>query len=126
MWKTIIVQSIYQTAVTLVLCFAGNHICSYRSEEISTLVFNTYVWMQIFNMYNCRQYDDTFNVFDGVFRNWLFMSVSSTMIGLQIMIIFVGGQVFHVVPLTGRQWAISLVGALTRCIPNWLFSQAHL
>jgi P-type Ca2+ transporter type 2C len=51
MWKTIIVQSIYQTAVTLILYFAGSHIFSYRTEEISTLVFNTYVWMQIFNMY---------------------------------------------------------------------------
>jgi Ca2+-transporting ATPase len=147
MWKTIIVQSIYQTAVTLILYFAGSYIFSYSTEEISTLVFNTYVWMQIFNMYkyvifslrlfflsnprhSCRQYDDTFNIFEGVFRNWLFMSVSSMMIGLQIMIIFVGGQAFHVVPLTGPQWAISLVlglltlgvGALTRCLPNWSFS----
>jgi len=51
MWKTIIVQSIYQTAVTLVLYFAGSRIFPYSAEEISTLVFNTYVWMQIFNMY---------------------------------------------------------------------------
>ena len=51
MWKTIIVQSIYQTAVTLVLYFAGSQIFLYSAEEISTLVFNTYVWMQIFNMY---------------------------------------------------------------------------
>jgi hypothetical protein len=55
---------------------------------------------------SCRQYDDTLNVFEGVFRNWLFMSVSAIMIGLQILIIFVGGQTF---PLTGPQWAISLV-----------------
>jgi len=49
------------------------------------------------------------------------------MIGLQILIIFVGGQALHVVRLTGPQWAISLVlglltlviGALTRRIPNW-------
>ncbi|KAE9378940.1 plasma membrane calcium-transporting ATPase [Stipitochalara longipes BDJ] len=134
MWKTIITQSIYQTAVTLVLYFAGNKMFSYSTEEISTLVFNAYVWMQIFNMYNCRQYDDTFNVFEGVFKNWLFMSVSSIIIGLQIMIIFVGGQAFHVVPLTGPQWAISLVlglltlavGAATRCLPNWSFSRTHL
>jgi Ca2+-transporting ATPase len=51
MWKTIITQSIYQIAVTLVLYFAGNNIFSYGSEEISTLVFNTYVWMQVFNMF---------------------------------------------------------------------------
>jgi len=52
MWKTIITRSIYQIAVTLVLYFAGNKMFSYSSEEISTLVFNVYVWMQIFNMFN--------------------------------------------------------------------------
>jgi P-type Ca2+ transporter type 2C len=51
MWKTIIVQSIYQTTITLVLYFAGGRIFLYSAEEIGTLVFNTYVWMQIFNMY---------------------------------------------------------------------------
>jgi len=73
-----------------------------------------------------RQYDDTFNVFEGVLRNWLFMTVSTLMIGLQILIVFVGGQAFAVTTLTGPQWAVSLVlglltfpiGALIRCIPN--------
>jgi Ca2+-transporting ATPase len=52
MWKTIITQSIYQTAVTLVLYFAGSRMFPHYSDaEIGTLVFNTYVWMQIFNMY---------------------------------------------------------------------------
>lgn len=49
------------------------------------------------------------------------------MIGAQILIVFVGGQAFSVVPLTGVQWAVSLilgvlslaVGALIRCIPDW-------
>jgi Ca2+-transporting ATPase len=54
MWKTIITQSIYQTAVTLALYFAGSRIFpSYSSAEIGTLVFNTFVWMQVFNMYKC-------------------------------------------------------------------------
>ena len=55
MWKTIIGQSIYQSAVTLVLYFAGPRIFPYSTEQqiqqADTLVFNTYVWMQIFNMY---------------------------------------------------------------------------
>jgi P-type Ca2+ transporter type 2C len=55
MLKTIIGQSIYQLAVTLVLYFAGGRILSYQTDlenkQLQTLVFNTYVWMQIFNMY---------------------------------------------------------------------------
>ncbi|KAH6866046.1 hypothetical protein B0T10DRAFT_382863, partial [Thelonectria olida] len=73
-----------------------------------------------------RQYGNTFNVFEGMLRNCLFMTVSSITIGTQILIIFVGGQAFSVVPLTGPQWAISLVlgllslpiGALIRWIPD--------
>jgi Ca2+-transporting ATPase len=151
MWKTIAGQSIYQLAVTFVLYFAGPRIFAYHTEhqirQVETMVFNTYVWMQIFNMYKCvysfqfwvkkierhltipcssRQYDNTFNIFEGVFSNWLFIAVSTTMIGAQILIIFVGGQAFSVVPLTGVQWAVSFVlgllslavGALIRCTPD--------
>jgi Ca2+-transporting ATPase len=55
MWKMIIGQSVYQMVVTLVLYFAGSSIFSYHSahqkSQLQTAVFNTYVWMQIFNMY---------------------------------------------------------------------------
>lgn len=53
MWKMIIGQSIYQLAVTLVLNFAGNDILGYKTmeqtDQLETLIFNIYVWMQIFN-----------------------------------------------------------------------------
>lgn len=48
-------QSLYQSGATFVLYYAGPHIFHYTTDEdvqqLSTLVFNTYVWMQIFNMY---------------------------------------------------------------------------
>lgn len=53
MWKMIIGQSLYQLAVTFILYFGGVRILSYDEEErknIPTLVFNSFVWMQIFNM----------------------------------------------------------------------------
>jgi P-type Ca2+ transporter type 2C len=53
MWKMIIGQSIYQLIVTLTLNFAGNRILGYKTEheksQLETLIFNIYVWMQIFN-----------------------------------------------------------------------------
>lgn len=55
MWKMIIGQSIYQLVVTLVLNFAGMSIFNYSTkeemEELKTVVFNTFVWMQVFNQY---------------------------------------------------------------------------
>ena len=55
MWKMIIGQSIYQLIVTLVLNFAGMSIFGYSTpkeyEYLQTTVFNTFVWMQIFNQW---------------------------------------------------------------------------
>lgn len=53
MWKMIIGQAIFQLVATLILHFAGAHILDYTTEDeiaqLKTLVFNTFVWMQIFN-----------------------------------------------------------------------------
>jgi len=130
MWKMIIGQAIYQLTVTFVLYFAGASILSYQSErekeQVPTLVFNTFVWMQIFNEFNNRRLDNGFNIFEGVFRNWFFIGINIIMIGGQILIIFVGGAAFSVKPLNGAQWAYSLVlgafsipvGMIIRLIPD--------
>jgi P-type Ca2+ transporter type 2C len=55
MWKMIVGQSIYQIVVNVVLYFGGSAIFHYNTgvenAQLQTLVFNTYVWMQVFNMY---------------------------------------------------------------------------
>ncbi|GLA31668.1 calcium-transporting ATPase 10, plasma membrane-type [Aspergillus niger] len=132
MWKMIIGQSVYQLAVTLVLHFAGNSIFSYTTahehSQLQTAVFNTYVWMQIFNLYNTRALGNNINVFEGIHRNWLFIGVNVIMIGGQMIIMFVGGRAFSITRLTGVQWAYSvvlgvlslLVGVIVRFIPDSL------
>lgn len=140
MWKMIIGQAIYQLTVTLILHFGGKKILSYESDEeqerMPTLVFNTFVWMQIFNALNNRRLDNKFNVFEGITHNWFFIVILLIMIGGQTMIVFVGGAAFKVVQINGAQWAYSVVlGALSlvvgviirlvpdelvkRCIPNF-------
>lgn len=53
MWKMILGQAVYQLVVTLVLYFAGMRILSYEGDvqkrELDTVIFNSFVWMQIFN-----------------------------------------------------------------------------
>jgi len=55
MWKMIIGEAIYQLAITLLLYFGSVSILSYQSQrekdQVGTLVFNTFVWMQIFNQW---------------------------------------------------------------------------
>ncbi|KAI1267068.1 calcium-translocating P-type ATPase [Xylariaceae sp. FL1019] len=122
MWKMITGQAIYQLVVTFVLYFAGNQILGYdphnetQKTELATIVFNTFVWMQIFNEFNNRRLDNKFNVFEGVHRNKFFIGITLLMIGLQILIIFVGGTAFEIKPLDGPQWAICIVSAVL-CLP---------
>ncbi|EEP81081.1 Na/K ATPase alpha 1 isoform [Uncinocarpus reesii 1704] len=78
-------------------------------KEFRAMVFNTFVWMQIFNQYNARRIDNRFNIFEGLLRNKWFIAIQFIITGGQVLIIFVGGQAFSVVPLNGREWGISII-----------------
>lgn len=115
MWKMIIGQSIYQLVVTLVLNFAGPSIFSWEHGLMKTVVFNTFVFMQIFNQYNARRIDNKLNIMEGILRNRWFAGIQVIIVGGQVLIIFVGGAAFSVERLSnGSQWAVSLVlGAIS-------------
>lgn len=127
MWKMIIGQAIFQLIVTFILYFAGSQILGYDDvtdpemrktlkTELDTMVFNTFVWMQIFNEFNNRRLDNKFNIFEGIQRNNFFMGITLLMVGLQVAIIFVGGPAFQIKPINGTQWAICVVAAVL-CLP---------
>ena len=122
MWKMILGQAVYQLAITFMLYFAGNRLLGSRlsasngQEQLSTIVFNTFVWMQIFNEFNNRRLDNNFNIFEGMFRNYWFLGINCIMVAGQVMIVFVGGAAFSVTRLTGIQWAVCIVCAIG-CLP---------
>lgn len=115
MWKMIVGQAIYQLVVTFILYFAGMGILNYEGPEqrleLNTVVFNTFVWMQIFNEFNNRRLDNKFNIFENIHKNFWFQGINCIMVGGQIMIIFIGGRAFSITRLDGTQWAISLLCA---------------
>ncbi|WVF71734.1 calcium-translocating P-type ATPase, PMCA-type [Kwoniella sp. CBS 6097] len=136
MFKMILVQALYQIVVCLVLHFVGLRILGLpvtdqNNSELKALVFNCFVFCQIFNQLNCRRLDRKFNVLEGFFRNYYFMVIFAIMVGGQILIIEVGGAAFQVVRLGGRDWGISLVigflaiplGALVRLMPTEPFER---
>ncbi|PWN53499.1 calcium-translocating P-type ATPase [Violaceomyces palustris] len=122
MWKMIVGQSLYQTIVVLVLNFAGKSILRMNATseadilrqdvELSALVFNTFVWCQIFNQVNARRLDRGLNIFKNIHRNPWFISILLIEIGAQTLIMYVGGAAFSVTELSGRDWAISIVVGL--------------
>lgn len=55
MWKMIIGQAIYQLVITFLIYYGGVKVLpgpdDITHDQIQTLVFNTFVWMQIFNQW---------------------------------------------------------------------------
>ena len=118
MWKMIIGQAVYQLVVTFVLYFAGNSILGYsksnaiQQKDLDTIVFNAFVWMQIFNQFNCRRLDNKLNIFEGIHRNYFFIGINIIMFAGQVLIVFVGGEAFQIKRINGAQWAICILCAL--------------
>ena len=91
MVKMILGQSIYQVIVLLVLHFLGHRILGLDHTDegnkiVKTLVFNTFVFAQIFNLLNCRRLDDKLNIFEGIFGNGYFIAI--TLIGTSLAFTF--------------------------------------
>ncbi|TEA21018.1 Calcium-transporting ATPase 2 [Colletotrichum sidae] len=126
MWKMIIGQSIFQLIVTLILHFVGPSFLNYPREQQKTLVFNVFVFMQIFKLINSRRIDNELNIFEGITKNKLFALMMAIMAAGQVLIVFVGSDAFKVTRLNGPQWGISLVlgflsipvGVLIRLVPD--------
>ncbi|ESU07830.1 hypothetical protein FGSG_02400 [Fusarium graminearum PH-1] len=130
MWKMIIGQSVYQLIVCFVLWFGRDPILGYSETEVRSLIFNIFVFMQIFKLVNSRRIDNKLNIFEGLHRNHLFMLMMTIMAAGQVIIIFFGGDAFVVTRLNGVQWGISLVlgfmsipiGVLIRLFPDEWFA----
>jgi Ca2+ transporting ATPase len=87
-----------------------------------SIIFNMFVWMQIFNMLCARKINDEINFLDGMHTNFMFIGVMIFIVGLQVFVMTAWSyetkiaQAFsvHLRGLTGEQWTISvLVGLVT-------------
>jgi len=85
-----------------------------------TIVFNLFVFFQIFNMLGARKINDEINIFEGIFKNAMFLAVWFTIVGGQICMVLFGGWAMkvHLNGLTGFQWLISVAIGLASLIIN--------
>ncbi|KAI1293186.1 hypothetical protein EDD11_008498 [Mortierella claussenii] len=142
MWKMIFGQAIFQIAINLALLKFGATLFHLQSPDgttsrahlatLRTMIFNTFVFLQVFNELNCRRIDDSINVFKNLYNNKIFILVQLIVIGGQYVIVQFGGQAFKTVPLTLNQWLITLaigslslpVGLVLRLLPSSLIPEA--
>ncbi|OLY84840.1 Calcium-transporting ATPase PAT1 [Smittium mucronatum] len=137
MWKHIIGQSIFQIIVTFITLYGSYNVFGlslYVQSEylvLRSIVFNVFVFMQVFNEFNCRVLGSEVNCFKGLSKNKYFMCVILGTMAAQILIIEVGGSVFQTKSLSAGQWAfcvgvglISLpLGLILRLFPTWIIAK---
>jgi len=121
MLKNIIGHAIYQMIVMLIILFYGDKLfnldkASYEEKDNptkhGTILFNTFVWMQIFNEINSRKCHGERNVFKGIFDNYIFVGVILGTTCAQIILIEFGGYAFSTKGLSWDQWLICVaIGA---------------
>uniref|UniRef100_A0A8C6VFK8 Calcium-transporting ATPase n=1 Tax=Naja naja TaxID=35670 RepID=A0A8C6VFK8_NAJNA len=114
MMKNILGHAVYQLTIIFTLLFAGEiffDIDSGRNvplhsppTEHYTIVFNTFVMMQLFNEINARKIHGERNVFEAIFRNPIFCTVVLGTFVAQIIIVEFGGKPFSCSGLTLSQW----------------------
>uniref|UniRef100_A0A8C2Z931 Calcium-transporting ATPase n=1 Tax=Cyclopterus lumpus TaxID=8103 RepID=A0A8C2Z931_CYCLU len=114
MMKNILGQGVFQLIIIFTLLFAGEKIFDIDSgrntplhappSEHYTIVFNTFVLMQLFNEINARKIHGERNVFEGIFNNLIFCSIVFGTFIIQIVIVQFGGKPFSCVALSIDQW----------------------
>ncbi|KAM6306843.1 plasma membrane calcium-transporting ATPase 1 isoform 7-T7 [Podargus strigoides] len=118
MMKNILGHAFYQLVVVFILLFAGERIFDIDSgrnaplhappSEHYTIVFNTFVMMQLFNEINARKIHGERNVFEGIFNNAIFCSIVLGTFVVQIIIVQFGGKPFSCSELSIEQWLWSV------------------
>uniref|UniRef100_A0A3B5QR21 Calcium-transporting ATPase n=1 Tax=Xiphophorus maculatus TaxID=8083 RepID=A0A3B5QR21_XIPMA len=114
MMKNILGHAVYQLTTIFTLLFVGEKLFNIDSgrntplnappSEHYTIVFNTFVLMQLFNEINARKIHGERNVFEGVFNNLIFCTIVLGTFIIQILIVQIGGKPFSCVALSLDQW----------------------
>lgn len=114
MMKNILLHGVYQITILFVILFKGADLFDVDSGiegGISgpptvhyTIIFNTFVLMQLFNEINARKVHGERNVFSGIHRNAIFLAVVIGTFFVQIIIVEFGSIVFSSTGLSFHEW----------------------
>ena len=127
MYRNITIQFLFQLTLLCYLLLNGaSHFNVVEdSKEHLTVIFNTFVFCQVFNELNARSIGDEMNVFKGLYRSPLFLSIIIFTVIAQYGIIEYGGDFVRTTHLTTDQWikcillgSLSLpLGGIMRLLP---------
>ena len=76
-----------------------------------TAFFALFIFSSVFNCFNART--DRLNLLAGLTRNKAFCLIMAAVLGVQILFVYIGGEVLRTAPLTPRELGITFLLALT-------------
>ena len=113
-------------AVLLLVLVASNSFGLSEPGDIyrNTFLFNTFVWMQVFNAVNARSIRARRSPFEGMTKSSSFLTIIGIIVAAQVLIVTFGSEVFSVEPQSLADWgkaimigsSVLLVGAGVRAI----------
>eukprot|EP00054_Salpingoeca_dolichothecata_P015910 m.92418 g.92418 ORF g.92418 m.92418 type:complete len:1299 (-) comp21718_c0_seq1:367-4263(-) len=128
MFRQILGHSIYQVVVVLFLVWYADEMFDIKNgrgrdhndppTQHYTIVFNTFVWLQIFNEINARKIHDELNVFHNFFNNPIFTVILIGTMVVQALITEYGGRAFKVTGLDWEHWLVCIAFGLGSLIWN--------
>lgn len=119
MWKHMLGHAFMQTVVLLFITLSpeGNAvfgIAENGSRLHYTAVFNTFVWLNVFNKLNCRKIHDELNVFGELGESTMAQVIMVIIVVGQWMMVQLGGDWCQTIPLSSHQWLVCVgIGSLS-------------
>ncbi|EAX91991.1 calcium-translocating P-type ATPase, PMCA-type family protein [Trichomonas vaginalis G3] len=122
MIKNIGSQSFYQILLMMILLVFHGQIEA-RSVHHYTLIFNVFVYCQVFNLINARVVDREDKIFDAFFSNPLFLIIMGGIAIVEFILVQLCGKFFASEKLSLSEWIFSVsIGAF--CVPYGLVVRA--
>mmetsp|Transcript_5299 Transcript_5299/g.7722 ORF Transcript_5299/g.7722 Transcript_5299/m.7722 type:complete len:455 (+) Transcript_5299:1286-2650(+) len=116
MWRNILVQASYQLGLLTFLLMNGPHMfgCKDGSTHHFTIIFNAFVFCQIFNEFNAREIGDVFDPFRNLSQSPMFLFIIFFTIVAQWIIVEFGGDFTQTHSLTFEEWKITaMLGSMS-------------
>ncbi len=125
MWFLILGMGLY-TFVSLMVLFRWNFLgegARYSPEHLS-VIFTTFVFLQVFNELNARSLSGHDGAFHDLHRSRGFLGVLGLVVVIQVLLTELGGEMFQTTPLSLATWARVIAFASTALIVGALLRLA--
>jgi magnesium-transporting ATPase (P-type) len=110
MWRNILIQATFQLALLVYLLKNGPKLfnCEDGSTHHFTILFNAFVFCQVFNEFNAREIGDVFDPLGSLGKSPMFLVVIVFTVLSQWFIVEYGGDFTQTQPLSLDEWKVTV------------------